>query len=156
MPVDGQRLQRAIAGLLRRFEYRDRSEICCHGISVSQCHTLEAAVEQGLPTMGELAAQLFVSMSTMTRIVDGLERQGLVERRLDERDRRAWRVVPTAAGRALADRIRGELAAGAAEVLARIEEGNRDSIIFAVEELARAVDAWRSRATAGGCCHGDE
>lgn len=149
----GMRLQRAIVALLRRFEYRDRSEICCHGISVAQCHTLEAVVEQGEPTMGELAARLFVSVSTMTRLVDGLERQGLVERKLDLKDRRAWRVLPTAAGRALADRIRGELAAGAAAVLAKIEEQHRESVIFAVEELTRAVDAWRSAATAeGGCC----
>jgi MarR family transcriptional regulator for hemolysin len=149
----GMRLQRAVVALLRRFEYRDRSQICCHGISVTQCHTLEAVVEHGEPTMGELAARLFVSVSTMTRIVDGLERQGLVERKLDLKDRRAWRVLPTAAGRALADRIRGEQAAGAAAVLAKIEEQHRESVIFAVEELTRAVDAWRSAATAeGGCC----
>lgn len=151
--ADGHRLQRAISGLLRRFEYRDRNEICCHGVSVSQCHTLEAAVEQGSATMSALARTLYVSVSTMTRIVDGLERQGLVERRPDGRDRRVWRVVPTAAGQALAGRIRDELAAGVAEVLARVGEEHRESVILALEELTRAVDAWRSGTTAGGCCH---
>jgi DNA-binding MarR family transcriptional regulator len=48
-----------------------------------------------------LAQRLGIDKTAMTYVVDGLEGDGLVERRPDPRDRRIRQVIPTAAGRAL-------------------------------------------------------
>ena len=51
------------------------------------------------PTLGELAAALAVDRTTLTAALKSLERRGLVETRLDEKDRRARRLFLTDAGR---------------------------------------------------------
>ena len=56
--------------LVRGYQFRDREGICCHGLSVSQCYTLDALVRHGPASMGELADHLYLEVSTMTRVVD--------------------------------------------------------------------------------------
>ena len=48
--------------------------------------------------MSELARQIVTSTSGLTRVIDGMERAGLVKRERPPSDRRAIEVVPTAAG----------------------------------------------------------
>jgi MarR family 2-MHQ and catechol resistance regulon transcriptional repressor len=149
-----ERLHRAVGDLVRTYQVRDRNEICCFGISVSQCYALEALGQVGELTMGELAVRLRLSVSTMTRIVDGLVEHGLVERCYDENDRRVCCVQPTAAGRELLTRISGELLASERAILAEIPTEHRGSVISAIERLSRAVDAWRAGGGAkGGSCN---
>src|SRR5918997_2606211 len=67
--------------------------------------------EDGL-RMGEVARRARLSKQTMTTLVRLAERDGLVERRQDERDRRATRVQLTAKGRRfrpVAERVLAEL-----------------------------------------------
>jgi DNA-binding MarR family transcriptional regulator len=62
--------------------------------------------------IGEIARRARLSKQTMTTMVRLAERDGLVERRQDERDRRATRVRLTAKGRRfkpVAERILSEL-----------------------------------------------
>jgi len=49
--------------------------------------------------MGELSKRMMVTGGNVTGITDGLAREGLVERAADPRDRRAWLVKLTPAGR---------------------------------------------------------
>lgn len=49
--------------------------------------------------MGELANELLLSRSGLTRLIDRLERQGLVERRRCPEDARGWYAQLTEAGR---------------------------------------------------------
>ncbi|MCB0115005.1 MAG: MarR family transcriptional regulator [Caldilineaceae bacterium] len=58
------------------------------------------STEQG-QRMGVLCDRLLCDNSKMTRMVDQLEGRGLVQRRRDEEDRRAWLVRLTDAGDAL-------------------------------------------------------
>ncbi len=51
----------------------------------------------------QVAARIGVTRPTMTGLIDGLERQGFVERRMDEEDRRRVTVVMTDRGRRFID-----------------------------------------------------
>src|SRR5215470_18706325 len=53
----------------------------------------------------ELATALSIEGPTLVRLLDNLERQGLIERREDETDRRARGIYLTRAGRDLAVRV---------------------------------------------------
>ncbi|WP_210251151.1 MarR family transcriptional regulator [Bosea sp. F3-2] len=53
----------------------------------------------------ELAQDMMISTSAMTNRLDRLQKRGLIERQADPEDRRALRIVLTATGFALADRI---------------------------------------------------
>ena len=53
----------------------------------------------------QLADALGVTRAAISKLVDGLEHTGLIERRLDPTDRRAWLITPTAAARTLLEEI---------------------------------------------------
>lgn len=65
---------------------------------------LEQAPEQRL-RMAELADEALLSRSQLTRLVDRLEKEGLIRRELCDADRRGFFAVLTAEGQALRQRI---------------------------------------------------
>jgi DNA-binding MarR family transcriptional regulator len=71
-----------------------------HGLTPAGMATLMTLAEQGESTHRAVAQRRFVRPATLTGIVDTLERDGLVERRRDDADRRSVRLVLTPAGHA--------------------------------------------------------
>jgi MarR family transcriptional regulator, transcriptional regulator for hemolysin len=69
----------------------------------------------------ELADMLDVEPITLSRIVDRLEEGGLVERRPDPTDRRAWRLHVTARAQPLIAKLRGVADEMIAEAFAGID-----------------------------------
>jgi DNA-binding MarR family transcriptional regulator len=138
-----QRLYRVFAELVRAYQFRDRDQTCCHGLSVSQCYSLDALDAEGPLTMGELATLLHLELSSVTRIVDHLVANRLATRTQDQNDRRVCRVKVSAKGRALAARIRGELIAEHEAVLRQIQPEGREAVISAMSLLLSAFQARR-------------
>ena len=102
------RLHSAAIHLLRRAAEEDRAA----GVSRARLSALSVVVFRGPLTLGELAAAEGVRSATMSGIVNGLERDGLVRRRPHGRDRRAVNIEATAAGRRLLDRARAARMSG--------------------------------------------
>jgi DNA-binding MarR family transcriptional regulator len=96
------RLHSAAIHLLRRAAEEDRGA----GVSRARLSALSVVVFRGPLTLGELASAEGVRSATMTGIVNGLERDGLVRRRPHGSDRRAVQIEATAAGRRLLERAR--------------------------------------------------
>jgi DNA-binding MarR family transcriptional regulator len=94
------RLHSAALHLLRRLRAEDEAL----GVSASRLSALSVVVAAGPVAIGALAAAEGVSAPTMSRLVDGLERDRLVERRPDPEDARGVLVRATPAGR----RVLGE------------------------------------------------
>ena len=76
----------------------------------------------------------------MTRIVDALEGDGLVERRVDEADRRSSRVWLTAAGRRQLSTIRSRKTAFLEQRLAALTESERVAVARALDILERLAE----------------
>ena len=87
------KLHSAAIHLLRRLRVRDRES----GIGPAQLSALSVLVFGGARSLGELADAEQVRAPTMSRIVAGLERAGLVKRHATEDGRRV-RLVATAKG----------------------------------------------------------
>ena len=145
--LEGQarELHQVVTELVKRYQFRDRQEICCHGISVSQCYTLAALNEAGELTMGELAQKMQLTVSTMTRVVDQLVDKTLVERCIDPKDRRVCCVELTPQGSELLENIHGEILEIEKEVLKELKVEERDNLIKAFKTLIGAVDGWREK-----------
>lgn len=101
--------------LRRRFDARAR----CIGVSRAQWQVLIALSRSEGINQAALAERLEVETITVGRMVDRLEEAGLVERRADPADRRAWRLFLTARAhpiigelQAVAGIVRGEMLAG--------------------------------------------
>ena len=145
-----ERLYAAFAELVRGYQFRDRERICCHGVSVSQCYTLDALDRHGPLSMGALASQLHVEISTMTRVVDYLVNNKLATRVTVPNDRRVCHVKISAKGRSLVATIRDQLVNEHEQVLRAIPAGSREAVITAMTSL---LGAFRQRQShLGECC----
>ncbi len=92
-----------LARLLRRdFDLRAR-EI---GVTNAQWRTLKMLSRNEGSNQGALAELLEVEPITLARMLDRLEDAGLVERRRDPADRRAWRIHLTDAAQPLIGKLR--------------------------------------------------
>lgn len=83
----------------------------------------------------ELASTTFKDMTNLTRILDGLEKRKLVERKRDEHDRRCSRVFLTEEGRALQQ----EILTAAGELAERAYSGLNDDQIMQFKEMANTI-----------------
>jgi len=75
------------------------------GASLQMWRVLAALREKDGRRMGDLSATTSIEVSTLTRLVDQMEKKGLVARRRDAADARAVALFVTAAGRRLTRRI---------------------------------------------------
>ena len=150
---DAQALQAAVADLVRVYQFRDRDRICCHDISVTQCHALEALVEHGPIRLSELTERLFLDKSTTSRVVHTLVKKGYVEQRPDATDGRATALKVTRAGKQLHARITDTLVTQQEQLLADLDPDVRAGVVDVIRRLARAADArFRSGTSAGTAC----
>lgn len=86
------------------------------------------ALSRGPVAVSDLARHLDVSRQAAHKLVDGMERDGLVERRPDEHDRRVQLVALTARGRALARDARRILPELEQELARRIGASRVDAL----------------------------
>jgi DNA-binding MarR family transcriptional regulator len=91
------RLHSAAIHLLRRLRVEDKAM----GLTGPRASALSVLVFRGPVTMSQLAEAEQVRRPTITRLVDGLERRGLVRRVSHAHDGRVQLVEATAAGRRL-------------------------------------------------------
>jgi MarR family transcriptional regulator, organic hydroperoxide resistance regulator len=87
-----------LSNLTLAFLQLERSGKCCHGLTLSQCHTLDLLSKQGGLSMNELSRQMGLAKSTMTRIVDKMVREGWIDRSRDSGDCRLVTVRLTRKG----------------------------------------------------------
>lgn len=123
------RLHSAAIHLLRRAAEEDKAA----GLSRARLSALSVVVFRGPLTLGELATAEGVRSATMTGIVNGLERDGLVRRRPHGRDKRSVNIEATGPGRRLLDRAR---ARRIDHVVSKLDDLSDDEL----ELLARAAE----------------
>jgi DNA-binding MarR family transcriptional regulator len=125
------RLHSAAIHLLRRL----RTEDAASGLTGPRLSALSVLVFRGPVTLSELAAAEQVRPPTITRLVQELERAGLVERLPDADDRRVTRVRATTRGRQLLQEGRARRVRRLAADLTRLSRADLDLLRRAVERL---------------------
>jgi DNA-binding MarR family transcriptional regulator len=121
-----------------------RREDAASGLSAARLSALSVLVFGGPRTLGELAAAEQVRPPTMTRIVQGLEQDGLARRNPDPRDARLVRVHATAKGKRVLQLARQRRLDALAE---RLDSLTADEIEI-VKEAAELVDEALRRSSA--------
>ncbi len=76
-----------------------------YGITLPMWRVLAALNEVGGQRMGELARRTAIDASTLSRVVDGMERRGIARRAREDGDARGVAVHATPTGRALTAKI---------------------------------------------------
>jgi MarR family transcriptional regulator, negative regulator of the multidrug operon emrRAB len=104
--VEGIRLCFQVLSLASSIDRDCARLLAPHGLSEGRfvlMFLLEAASDGLAPN--ELAKQAGVTRATVTGLLDGLEREALIERRVDSHDRRALRIYLTRKGKQVAVRV---------------------------------------------------
>jgi DNA-binding MarR family transcriptional regulator len=129
------RLHSAALHLLRRL----RTEDDALGISPPRLSALSVVVFAGPLGIGALATAEGVAAPTMTRLVDGLEHDGLVRRRRDPGDARGVLVEATATGRRVLTRGRRQRVRTLAEGLTSLSREELAEIRRGAELIERVT-----------------
>jgi DNA-binding MarR family transcriptional regulator len=130
------RLHSAAIHLLRRLRVQD--EVL--GISAPRLSALSVLVYVGPMRIGALADAEQVEPPTMTRLVDGMERDGYVTRQPDPGDRRAIVVRATSKGSRALRKGRAQRVEALAVDIGALSPDQRDALAAGVEALERMLD----------------
>ncbi len=106
-----------------------------HGVTEQQWRVLRTVQQLGEVTASELATRCCLLLPSVTRIVRGLERSGLLRRAVEASDQRRRRIALTAAGQRL-------IAAAAPEVLQRYAELDRAVGAVRLRSLVEQLNAF--------------
>ena len=135
------RLHSAAIHLLRRLRRQDDAM----GLTPARASALSILVFAGPATLTNLARAEQVSAPTMTRLVLGMEREGLVRRAADDHDGRVVWLHATAKGTRLLHEGRRRRVAALAEELDALSASDRATVAAAAgiieEMLARRPDS---------------
>src|SRR5256884_3540282 len=128
------KLHSAAIHLLRRLRVRDRES----GIGPAQLSALSVLVFGGPRSLGELAEAEQVRPPTMSRIVSGLERAGLVRRGKTE-DRRRVRLEATAKGTRILQEGRRRRVESLAQALSSPSSEDREKLSALLDHLEKVI-----------------
>jgi len=131
-----ERFSNALHGASRSWRQAVDRRLKYLGVSQASWMTIALAAKARSPlSQSELADRLAVEGATMVAMVDRLVKAGLVMREASTTDRRVKRVVLTAAGLAIYERVKAEAAALRRELLANTDPKK----LLAATELLEAV-----------------
>ena len=136
------RLRSVIGSLSRRL--RPTPAAVAAGLTPTRISVLLTVVREGSVRLSDLAAAEAINPTQLSRAIAHLVQDGLVERSADVGDRRAAWVKPTAAGRRLADRIRGERTDALKWALEGLDSAERERIVAALDGLEHLADRLRT------------
>lgn len=123
----------ALGRLHRQAMHRAFAKQCLHP---AQAICIAVLAHRGALAQSELADALLLSRPGVTRLVQRMERAGLVHRRTDDVDQRQTIVSLTPAGRELQHRMHEATAEYALTMVSLLPDADR-------AELARILPAWR-------------
>jgi DNA-binding MarR family transcriptional regulator len=133
-----RRLERRLTGLL------EGDAVCC-GVTMAQCHVLLLIEERGRTSVTELAADLELDKSTLSRTIDSLLAAGLVNRETNADNRRSQHISLTPEGERTTAGINDQWSRYFENLFSLIPEGKLQNLVEGVAILSTLIPA-------SGCC----
>ncbi|MBF8258599.1 MAG: transcriptional regulator, MarR family [Actinobacteria bacterium] len=145
--------RRSFTRFARFFNQLLREQLTCGPLTIQQFYTLEV-LEGGPLPMGDLSDQVGLHQSTMSRVVDRMERDGYVARKRDARKKRLVEVSLTGEGRKMYRHLDRECKGVTSELLESLPADRRKDCVEALDVLAKSIDPGneRFRTILRGCC----
>lgn len=134
-----QRSRQSFTRLARFINQLMREQLGCGPVTVQQCYTLEALME-GPKAMKELASEVALHQSTLTRVVEKLEKQNLVQRTRKAGNQRSVEVNITDSGKQIYLFLDDASSQMISDLLDLIPKERQVSIVEAMEELAALLN----------------
>ena len=134
-----KRSRQSFTRLARFFNQLMREQLTCGPVTVQQCYTLEA-LKEGPLSMKDLAAEVALHQSTLTRVVEKLEKQDLVQRTRKSDNQRSVEVRLTDTGKQTYVFLDAAGSQMVSDLLDLIPRERQDAIVDAMEEVANLLN----------------
>ncbi|KZM70506.1 MarR family transcriptional regulator [Nocardia terpenica] len=144
MPFPSSRLPLLVVALHADVRARVERAVAAIGADLKQGMAVYCLGECGPLPQGELGKRIGVDRTTIVGVADALERAGLIERRRDASDRRAYELHLTASGRRLQRSIDQAMNDAEREIFSPLTATERERFI----ELCRRLVAGGPAASA--------
>lgn len=136
-----------VVELIKKFQFRDRNEMVCCGLSVSQCYILETLHRFGTMSVQKLADKMHLTISTITRVSEPLVKQKLISREEDPTDHRIRLLKLTAKGERIFAKSWKNTFISEKMILENFPEEQRELLIDFLKKLNQALWIWKE-----SCC----
>ncbi len=137
-----------VVAFCRMFAMLEREQVCCGTVTVAQCVVLQTLLD-GTWDVSALASHTGVTKGAMTRLLDGLESRGFVERHQDPDDGRRWLIELTATGSEEAKRLADVTEDAVALIMSRLPKDMRKPAASIIAALRKAAEEVRDQID---CC----
>ena len=134
-----QSLRQSFSRMERFFSLLMREQFSCCGATVQQWNCLEVLLD-GPKSMNALAAQVALHQSTVTRIVEKLEKQGFAVRTRKAGNQRSVEVEITGAGKEMHAWMDGQCTQMTSDLLDLLPKARQASMVEAMEEFSQLLD----------------
>ncbi|HWJ03362.1 MAG TPA: MarR family transcriptional regulator [Verrucomicrobiae bacterium] len=115
--------------------HRGREHLGDYNITPPQFSALLALIEAGEITMGELCGKLYLACSTVTDLVDRMEKNGYVERFKDSKDRRVIRLRVLPAGMEIYEDVLKTRKAYLQSILVKLNQEEKDKLVSSLSQV---------------------
>ncbi|MBU0991480.1 MAG: MarR family transcriptional regulator [Proteobacteria bacterium] len=147
------RSRKAFTRLARFVNQLMREQLANSPVTVQQCYTLEALAD-GPKAMNELASEVALHQSTLSRIVEKLEKQGYVNRARLSGNQRKVEVQLTDEGKKTYQYLDIQCNQVIAGLIDLVPESKQKILLESIEEITRLLDHQNSafRQLLSSCC----
>jgi DNA-binding MarR family transcriptional regulator len=149
--AEKDRFAELLSEVARDVTRRQNSEVCCGTLTLEQYQTLQTVSRSEQASIGSLSTALGVDLSTMSRNVSVLERDGYIARTRSEADGRVVHVKLVAKGRRALETLRCSERDLLSDVYEGLPASERPKVMKALEGLRDCL-ARSSAANGEPCC----
>ena len=132
---------RLVDELFRKLNLINRDQKMCHGLTVAQCLAVGTLKKKDMLTMNELSQEQGVTLSAMTRAVNVLVRDGVVQRMSTPKDRRKVCISLTDWGKKLAGILEKCTSNYAEKIREKIPGNKQKQAIESMILILKAIDS---------------
>jgi DNA-binding MarR family transcriptional regulator len=136
---------REILTIFDRELFLQNNASCCNGISLAQCHTLLEIEKNNEISVSDLARNLSLDKSTVSRTVDGLVNINMVDRVIPKENRRLALINLTGSGQEICSTINYTNDSYIREVLNDFTNEERDEFMSLFTKLCSNMEAYRTQ-----------
>lgn len=144
------RFAELLSRVAREVTLRQASDVCCGELTLEQFQTLRAISVSEQLSIGSLSTQLRVDLSTMSRNVSVLERNGYLLRVRSVEDARVVHVKLTTKGKRALETLRCDERDVLASVYQSLPAAERPAVLKALDLLQNRLA--ESGTTGAACC----
>lgn len=130
----------SMRAVMKKIDKHLSSQLEAYGVSIPQMFVLTCLYDENGITLKEIGNRTLIDSSSMTVLVDKLEKDNLVERHLDAEDRRAIRVLITEKGQAIAEELVKIGTEFNAQLYDMLGEGNQKEFTHGIKNILNGLE----------------